>query len=113
MTGRVYPLKNNRNPAILIDTEAKLIAAFGSSFTLADTRPDIAEYSCGESPDYEGKTHFVLKAHGEVLTERAAEALLWAQELYRCTSTESISRNCTFLRFERENDAVIFKLFWL
>lgn len=97
---------------IYIDTEASLIKNF-SGFIPVDTRPDIFEHSADVSPKYEGKTHFILKAEGTVLTERAAEALCWAKERFNCTSKQSVSRNCTFLRFKREQDAVLFKLFWL
>ncbi len=82
-------------------------------FPVTDDRPDIQEYDCEVSPTHEGTKHFILKAHGEVLTNRASEALSWALERFRCTRQESIARNCTFLRFEREQDAVLFKMFWL
>lgn len=109
---RVYP--HIHAPLVTyIDTESAFIQAFGQNFIPVDNRPDIKEHSCGLSQNFEGKTHFVLKADGEVLTKRAAEALSWAQKRFKCTSNQSIVRNCTFLRFKREHDAVLFKMFWL
>jgi hypothetical protein len=73
-----------------------------------DNRPDIEECRNDQG------IFFILKAYGDVLTERASDALLWASNSGRShTAEQKISRNSTWLRFANEEDSALFKLFWL
>jgi len=86
------------------------ITVMKSRHTTAE-RPDVRESAGGRGVP---GPFFRLKAHGEVLTARASEALFWVTNSGRPHRVEQmISRNETWLWFDRNEDAALFKLFWL
>jgi hypothetical protein len=85
-----------------------MIKVMKSRYGDPDNRPDVVER------DYGNGVYFALKAHGDILTPGANDALYWAENSGKPhTSEKKISRNETWLRFEHKEDSALFKLFWL